>query len=262
LAGRGTTVIGQGVAVVAPLTGFDLSVATHGWGAVARTAGALEAGLDLARRGASIAADGISVVAVFVALDDAVTTERCARLAGHPADVAGLDSLAILRAAITADSVSVVAGFVGGQNPISANPEVLAGLPRSRTRPVGLGLAEGIATIIGNSIGTNLLARGHAVIALLARIQNAVAAFLDVDGACVRGTDTTDKSTSAAAGATVWPCPSASTRTTSALALPAWGCVDDLGGAAAREENSRACQDKSATAAQDADADMDGNRAS
>jgi hypothetical protein len=64
----------HGVAVIAALAAFYLAVSTNGWRAYARTAGALETGLDLAGRGTAIAAYSVAVVALLCPLDDAVST--------------------------------------------------------------------------------------------------------------------------------------------------------------------------------------------
>jgi len=165
LAGRGTTIVGQGVAIVAGFTGLLLSVATNGWLAGARSTGTVEAGFDLARRGAAIAVVGVAVVAGFEALHDAVAASRRTGLSRHPADVAGLDGLAVAGAAISADSVAVVAGLVGGQDAASAIPDVFAGLSLGGTVPVRFDLADSAAAVTID---------GVAVVALLTTLDNTV----------------------------------------------------------------------------------------
>src|SRR5208283_5126165 len=123
-----------------------------------------------------------------------------------------------------------------------------ARLARGRTQIVGFDLAIGVAAII-NGIGTDLLGRGHAVIALLARVENAISAILEGRQGCRAATGSTagtgaDTDKAAPTATVVGPSTTASTasprRRRRRLTV-----VDRCAAAASfREQEARAGQDQ------------------
>src|ERR1019366_3470282 len=179
---RGTTVVRSGVTVVARLA-HDVAndaVSAELLQLAGLTGGRADvAGFELAVRGAPITRLRVAIVAILAGIDGRIRTEDHgdrALAAGGLAGVAGFDRAAVRAAAVAGLGIPVVARLTRANHAIAAYDGRDADLPRqariqSRRRAfaVRFKLATSVAAIAGNQV---------AVVALLARIENAVAARL------------------------------------------------------------------------------------